>query len=61
LEGNIRIFSSMGQEVYQKTLSAEDKHLKINVNDFKNGMYFLIIEAKNRKPIERQFIVESLK
>ncbi len=61
LEGTIRIFSTMGQQVYEKTLDAQDKHLKINVSDLKNGMYFLIIEAKNRKPIERQFIVESLK
>ena len=61
LEGTIQIFSQTGQQVFEKTLSAEDKHLRIDVNGFKNGMYFLIIDAKNKKPIERQFIVENLK
>jgi len=61
LEGTIQIYSQTGQQVFEKTLSAEDKHLRIDVNGFKNGMYFLIIDAKNKKPIERQFIVENLK
>ena len=61
LEGTIQIFSQTGQQVFEKTLSAEDKHIRIDVNGFKNGMYFLIIDAKNKKPIERQFIVENLK
>lgn len=61
IEGTVRIFSPNGLEVYTQTISAEEKHLNIDISTFKNGIYFLLIEAKNRKSIERQFIVESLK
>jgi len=61
IEGTVRVFSPTGLEVYTQTINADEKHLNIDVSTLKNGMYFLLIEAKNRKPIERQFIVESLK
>ena len=61
LEGTVRIFSPAGQQVFEQTLDSENKHLSINVSDYKNGMYFLIIDQKRGKAIERQFIVENLK
>ena len=60
LEGTIRIFSPVGQQVLERKLHKEEKHISVDVSNYKNGMYFLLIEAKNRRPIERQIIVENL-
>ncbi|MFK7984025.1 MAG: T9SS type A sorting domain-containing protein [Saprospiraceae bacterium] len=59
LEGQIRIFSMSGQEVASRPLAKGNKTVQINMSDVQNGMYFLIIDARNRKVIERQFMVES--
>jgi len=61
LKGTIRIFSPLGQQVFERDLDGEDKHVSIDVSNYKNGMYFLLIEAENRRPIERQIIIENLK
>ena len=60
LQGTVRIFSPVGQQVFERTINKEDKHVSIDVSSYKNGMYFLLIEAENRRPIERQIIVENL-
>ena len=59
LEGQIRIFSMAGQEVATRPLAKGNKKVQINMSDFQNGMYFLIIDARNQKMVERQFIVEN--
>jgi len=59
LVGQIRIFSMSGQEVASRPLVKGNKTVQINMSDVQNGMYFLIIDASNRKMIERQFIVEN--
>ena len=56
----VRIFSPVGQQVFERNIDKEDKHISIDVSHYKNGMYFLLIEAENRRPIERQIIVENL-
>ena len=60
IEGTVRIFSPVGQQVFERAIEKEEKHISVNVSEYKNGMYFLLIEAKNRRPIERQIIVENL-
>lgn len=60
LKGTVRIFSPVGQQVFERAIDKEDKHISIDVSTYKNGMYFLLIEAENRRPIERQIIVENL-
>ncbi len=59
LEGQIRIFSMGGQEVATRPLIKGNRTVQINMSDAQNGMYFLIIDARNRKMVERQFIVEN--
>lgn len=59
IEGQIRIFSMSGQEVASRPLAKGNKTVQINMSDAQNGMYFLIIDARNRKVVERQFMVES--
>ncbi|GEM_PF-6786781 len=59
LEGQVRIFSMSGQEVAARPLAKGNKNVQINMSDFQNGMYFLIIDAQNKKVVERQFIVET--
>lgn len=59
LEGQIRIFSMAGQEVVSKPLINGNRTVQINMSNFQNGMYFLIIDARNRKMVERQFMLEN--
>lgn len=59
LQGQIRIFSMQGQEVATRPLIKGNKNVQINMSRYQNGMYFLIIDAQNRKVVERQFIVEN--
>ena len=48
-----------GQEVASRPLAKGNKIVQINMSDVQNGMYFLIIDARNRQVVERQFIVEN--
>ncbi len=59
VEGQVRIFNMSGAEMSSKPLNKGDNKLSINTSDFQNGMYFLIIEGKNKKVVERQFIIEN--
>jgi len=61
LEGQIRIFSISGQEVASRPLAKGNRNVQINMSKFQNGMYFLILDASNRKVVERQFVVENTK
>lgn len=61
LEGNVHIFNMSGIEMANKPLTKGEKKLSINTTSFQNGMYFLIINAKGKKIVERQFIVENMK
>jgi len=61
LEGNVHIFNMQGIEMANKPLNKDDKRLSINTTTFQNGIYFLIINAKGKRIVERQFIVENMK
>lgn len=61
LEGKVYIFNMQGIEMATKPLTPENKKLSINTTTFQNGIYFLIIDAKGKKVVERQFIVENMK
>ncbi|MEM1122736.1 MAG: T9SS type A sorting domain-containing protein [Bacteroidota bacterium] len=61
LEGEVHIFNMSGVEMASKQIKKGDKRLSINTTNFQNGMYFLIIDAKGMKMVERQFIVENMK
>lgn len=59
LEGEVMIFNRLGLSVATKKLTKEDASLQFDVANLPNGLYYLVIEAKNRKPIARQFMVEN--
>ena len=59
LKGNVTIFNRLGLEVLSKPLDSMQQQLRFDIAQLQNGMYFLIIEAENRKPITRQFIIEN--
>jgi len=59
LEGTIHIFNRIGLEMDTKVLDSNNQQLQVNTSAYPNGIYFLIIEAKNRKPITRQFIIDN--
>ena len=61
LEGQVRIFSMSGQEVASRPLAKGNRNVQIDMSKFQNGMYFLILDARNRKVIERQFVLENAK
>ncbi len=60
LEGNVHIFNMQGIEMANKPLAKSEKRLSINTTTYQNGIYFLIINAKGKKIVERQFIVENV-
>lgn len=60
VEGAVRIFNMSGIEMSNNFLDKDNKLLKINTSSLQSGIYFLIIESKERKIVERQFIVENL-
>lgn len=59
LEGNVRIFNMSGAEMTAKPLNKGDKKVTVNTSDYHNGMYILIIEGRNKKIVERQFVIEK--
>ena len=61
LKGEIRIFNRLGYEVAFKKLDGINQQLTFDTVELENGMYFLIIEAENRKAFSRKFMVEQAK
>ncbi len=59
LKGEVRVFNRLGYEVAFKKLDGINPQLTFDTSNFENGMYFLIIEAENRKTISRKFMVEQ--
>lgn len=61
LEGQVRIFSMSGLEVANRPLAKGNRNIQIDMSNFQNGMYFLILDSSSRQLVERQFIVENTK
>jgi hypothetical protein len=53
--GNIRILDVLGKVIYSESIYNGQKN--INVSDFKNGVYFIMVEASGMKAINRKLIV----
>jgi hypothetical protein len=54
--GTIRIVDVLGNEIYHDGFSNSSKI--IDVSDFKNGVYFVIIDAAGLKSVNRKLIVK---
>jgi hypothetical protein len=53
--GNIRILDVLGKVIYSESIYNGQKN--INVSDFKNGVYFIMVEASGMKTTNRKLIV----
>lgn len=52
---SVKILDVLGNEVYKETIISESKD--INISRFKNGVYFVIVEAPGAKTVNRKLIV----
>ena len=53
--GTVRIVDVLGTVVLQEVFSASSK--KINVSNFRNGVYFVIVEPENGKAVNKKIVV----
>ena len=53
--GTIKIVDVLGNVISEERMTAASK--KINVSNYRNGVYFVIIESENAKPVTRRIIV----
>ncbi|MCO4813877.1 MAG: T9SS type A sorting domain-containing protein [Flavobacteriales bacterium] len=53
--GSIKIVDVLGNIISEEAMTASSK--KINVSNFRNGVYFVIIDSENAKPVTRRIIV----
>lgn len=53
--GTVRIVDVLGNVVYNETIYSGSKN--IDVSNFKNGVYFVIIDPADAKPVNRKLIV----
>ena len=56
-DGNIIIMNALGQRIFSTTVNQKDVEKIIDLSDFKNGMYYIQIENKD-KSISRKVIKE---
>lgn len=52
---SIKILDVLGNVVFKETIISESKD--INISKFKNGVYFVIVEAPGAKAVNRKLIV----
>jgi hypothetical protein len=55
---NIKIINSLGMEI-QTNIEMNDNNATIHLDEFKNGIYILIIEKNNKTIVNRTFIIEK--
>src|SRR5574343_345381 len=53
--GSVRIVDALGNVVYNEIISNGTK--SIDVSNFKNGVYFVIIDPSDAKPVNRKLII----
>ncbi|HIP31912.1 MAG TPA: T9SS type A sorting domain-containing protein [Crocinitomicaceae bacterium] len=53
---SIKILDVLGNIVFSKTKELSSSN--INISNFKNGVYFVVIESSNSSPITKRFIVK---
>jgi hypothetical protein len=56
-DSHINIMNALGQTIFSKTINQKDVEKIIDLSDFKNGMYYILIENKD-KSISRKIIKE---
>ena len=56
-DSHINIMNALGQTIFSKTINQKDVEKIIDLSDFKNGMYYIRIENKD-KSISRKIIKE---
>lgn len=59
IEGQVHIFNTSGLEMAQAKITKDDKMIQFQTATFPGGIYYLVIQSKNTKIIERQFVVEN--
>ncbi len=53
--GTIKIVDVLGNIISEEKMTASSK--KINVSNYRNGVYFVIIDSENARPVTRRIIV----
>lgn len=53
--GSVKIVDLVGNIVYSETIAG---HAKIDVAEFKNGIYFVSVEADGVKMLSRKLVVQ---
>ena len=51
---SLKIYDVLGQQIEKTSISGSKK---INVSNFKNGIYFISIKAPNRKAVSRKVVI----
>jgi len=57
-EGNIQIFDQMSRLVYTQNeeLIGTDNHINLDISNFNNGLYFIVIQGNNFRIVDRFLI-----
>lgn len=58
LKGEVHIFNRLGNEIAFEKLDNFHQQLTFNTSEYENGLYFLVIEAENKRTFSRKFMVE---
>jgi hypothetical protein len=52
---SLKIFNTAGQQVYTGSIAAKTSQIGINVSELPSGVYFVQIDAADRKPMVKKF------
>ncbi len=61
LAGTIKVYDAYGQMIAEYETDALHAYERMELNNARNGLYFMTIEAKNKRRIGKRFVVEDTK
>lgn len=56
----IQIFNNVGVQIFQQNLEATSEQVELNLSNYDNGLYMIVIATEGQKKVVKRFVVSRL-